>query len=116
MIQLIIKFSLTAGLVVAIAEVAKRSTFIGGLLASLPLVSILAFFWLYCETKDTEQIAQLSISIFWLVIPSLILFVVLPLLLRKGLGFYESMGLAAAATILGYYLMAYCLSIFKVKL
>jgi hypothetical protein len=76
MLYTAIKVLLTAVLVVAISEAAKRSTLLGGILASLPLTSLLAFIWLYGETGDTGKIASLSVSIFWYVLPSLVLFIV----------------------------------------
>ena len=81
MLYTAIKVLLTAVLVVAISEAAKRSTLFGGILASLPLTSLLAFIWLYGETGDTGKIASLSVSIFWYVLPSLVLFIALPMLL-----------------------------------
>jgi hypothetical protein len=77
------KVAISAVLIVAISEVSKRYSWIGGLLASLPLVSFLGMIWLYADTQDKEKIAALSWSIFWLVIPSLSLFVALPLLLKR---------------------------------
>ena len=74
MLQTAIKVLLTAVLVVAISEAAKRSTLLGGILASLPLTSLLAIIWVYGETGDTARIANLSVSIFWYVLPSLVLF------------------------------------------
>ena len=79
----IIKVLVSAVLIVAISEISKRSSFWGGILASVPLVSVLAFIWLYIDTKSVEKISQLSYSVFWLVIPSLSLFITLPLLLKK---------------------------------
>ena len=69
MLYTALKVLLTAVLVVAISEAAKRSTLLGGILASLPLTSLLAFIWLYGETGDTGKIADLSVSIFWYVLP-----------------------------------------------
>ncbi len=54
--------------------------------------------WLYGETKDTTKVADLAANIFWLVIPSLAFFISLPLLLKKGLNFYLSMGLSLTVT------------------
>jgi hypothetical protein len=67
MLPAAIKVLLTAALVVAIAEVAKRSTFAGAVLASIPLTSVLALIWLYADTGDTEKVAALAGGIFWLV-------------------------------------------------
>lgn len=74
MVYYVIKVLLSAIIIVMVAEISKSSTFWGSVLASLPLVSILAFLWLYIDTKNSEKIAELSINIFWLVIPSLSLF------------------------------------------
>jgi hypothetical protein len=111
-----IKVLLTAILVVAISEVAKRSSALGAIIASLPLTSLLAFIWLYGETGDTAKIAQLSSSIFWYVLPSLVLFVVLPLLLARGFGFWPSLLIASAATFAAYLAMTAVLARFGVTL
>ena len=84
MIYSVIKIIITSLIIVAISEISKRSSFIGALLASLPLVSVLAMVWLYIDTKDVEKVSDLANSIFWLVIPSLAFFISLPLLLKKG--------------------------------
>ena len=92
------KIIVSALLIVAISEIAKRSTGLAALLASLPLTSLLAFVWLHVEDSPPERIAELSSQIFWLVLPSLLLFLLLPVLLRHGLNFWLSLGLSAAAT------------------
>ncbi len=101
-----LKVLLTAVIVVAVSEVAKRSTVLGALIASLPLTSLLAFIWLYGETGDTQKVGALSKSIFWYVLPSLVLFVMLPMLLARGWGFWPSLGAASAVTFLAYLAMA----------
>ena len=106
----IVKVTLTAVIVVAIAEVAKRSTFWSAALASLPLTSLLAFVWLYLDTADPSRVAALSQSILWLVVPSLTLFIVLPLLLRSGVTFWVSLGVACAVTAVAYFAMVWCLN------
>lgn len=101
----IVKIVITTVLIVLIAEISKRSTLAGSILASVPLISVLAMVWLYVDTGDTQRVATLSQSIFWLVIPSLTLFISLPLLLKKGVGFYPSMALAIVLTVSAYYTM-----------
>lgn len=111
-----LKILITTVLIVIISEVAKRSTLMGGILASIPLVSVLAIIWLYVDTENTEVISKLSISIFWLVIPSLAFFLVLPFLLHKGLHFYSSLSLAIMITIVCYYLMITLLQKFGITI
>lgn len=102
MLYLVLKFSLSALLIVAVSEVAKQSGWWGGLLASLPLVSVLSFVWLYRETHNTQLLASLSYDIFWFVLPSLLLFIVFPLLLKRGVPFYGALGWACLVTMLAY--------------
>jgi hypothetical protein len=116
MLYAAIKVLVTAVLVVAISEAAKRSTLLGGILASLPLTSLLAFIWLYGETGDTGKIANLSISIFWYVLPSLVLFIALPMLLGRGIDFWLSLLIASALTFAAYLLMTAVLTRFGVTL
>ena len=95
---LAIRVLLSALVVVAVAEIAKRSTLFGALVASLPLTSILALIWLYQDTKDVSRVTTLSSEILWLVLPSLILFIVLPVLLKRGVTFYPALGAAGLCT------------------
>lgn len=105
----IIKVAVTAVVVVAVSEIAKRSPVWAALLASLPLTSLLAFVWLYRDTGEVEPVAALAQSIFWLVLPSLVLFVSLPLLLRAGWDFWASLALSCVATAAAYLAMVWVL-------
>ena len=105
MTQYVLKVLLSAVLFVAVCEVSKRSTFLGGLLASLPLVSFLALIWLYLDTKDAGKVAALSTSIFWLVLPSLVFFFALPALVKMKFSFALSFGLATALMLASYGVM-----------
>ncbi len=105
MVYYVVKVAISALLIVAIAEISKRSSLAGALLASVPLVSVLAMVWLYIDTRDGERVAALASGIFWLVLPSLALFLALPLLLRQGVNFYLGMGLSVLLTIGCYWAM-----------
>ena len=107
-----LKVALSALIIVAVTEIAKRSALFGALVASLPLTSLLAFMWLYQDTGEVEQVVNLARGIFWLVLPSLVLFLVLPLLLKQGYAFWPALGLSSAATVAAYGAMAFGLSRF----
>ena len=102
MVQYIVKVILTAILVVAISEAAKRWTLAGAIIASLPLTSMLAMIWLYLDTKNIESIQSLSYGIFWMVIPSLAFFLTLPLFSKWGLSFWSSLGISVLTTSMIY--------------
>lgn len=98
MIYYVLKVIISALVIVAISEIAKRSTGFAALVASLPLTSLLAFMWMRLEGSPPERIGELSSQIFWLVLPSLVLFLLLPLLIKYGLNFWLSLGLSVIAT------------------
>ncbi len=112
----ITKIIITTILVVLISEVAKRSTLMGSLLASLPLTSFLAMIWLYVDTASTEKVASLATGIFWLVIPSLSLFLFLPYFLKKAVNFYMSLGISTLFMILIYFAMVFFLNKTGIKI
>lgn len=116
MLYYVIKIVITTALIVVISEISKRSSFAGALLASIPLISVLAMLWLYIDTKDVTKISALATSVFWLVLPSLVLFITLPLLLKQGLHFYTSISLAIALTIGAYWVMVIILNHYGIKL
>src|SRR5262245_66357908 len=100
--------ALVSGVIIAIAsEVAKRSPGVGALILSLPLISILAFIWLWLDTADKEGIAALALSTFWFVLPTLAL-------LRGGMGFWAALGLSCLMTILLYVAMVWVLGRFVI--
>ncbi len=109
MAEYVIKIVLTSILVVAISETAKRSSLAGAILASLPLTSLLAFVWLYVDTGDTQKVASLATGIFWLVLPSLVLFVALPVLLARGIGFWPGLAMSIMLTVACYFAMIWVL-------
>lgn len=102
MLYLIIKAGLSGAIVAAVSEIARRYPGWGGLLASLPLTTLLAIVWLWRETGDTERVAALSGSTFWFVLPSLPLFLILPILLRSGMGIWAALALAVCGTLFLY--------------
>ena len=109
MTYLIIKAALSGILVMIISEVARRSPGIGGLIASLPLISVLAFIWLWQDTADLERIAAQSESTFWFVLPSLPMFLVFPALLRHGTPFWMALAASCALTMVLYALTMWLL-------
>ena len=104
-LYLFIKIGISAVIVGAASEIARRYPTWGGLVASLPLTSLLVFFWLWRDTGSAERIAELSTSIVWFIAASLPLFIALPVLLRSGLGFWPSMAMVVAGTLALYALM-----------
>ena len=101
-LYLFIKAALSGAIVAAVSEIARRYPTWGGLVASLPLTSLLAMIWLYRDAHDPERVAELSMSAFWFILPSVPLFVVLPVLIRSGVPFWASMAVVVVGTLALY--------------
>ena len=102
MTYLILKAVLSGVIVMIVSEVARRSPGLGALIASLPLVSILAMIWLWRDTGDPQRIADHAEATFWLVLPTLPMFLALPYLLRRGFEFWPSL-LSVTVLTMGLY-------------
>lgn len=116
MIYFITKTLLSALLIAAISEIAKRSPAFAALVASLPLVSLLGMIWLWRDTGDSARMIKHTEATFWFVIPSLPMFLVIPALIRAGMNFYLALGIGIALTATLYVIMSLVLSRFGVEL
>tara|TARA_R110000868_G_scaffold183900_2_gene425240 strand:+ start:3433 stop:3783 length:351 start_codon:yes stop_codon:yes gene_type:complete len=102
MVYLIVKALLSGVIIMAVSEVAKRSPGIGALVASLPLISVLAIIWLWNDTGDNERIASHAEATFWYVLPTLPMFLAFPYMLRQGVGFWPALAAACLLTFVLY--------------
>lgn len=101
----VLKLFVSAAMIVAVSEVSKRYPGWGGLLASLPLTSLIGLFWIYGETRDLAKVSAHCIGVFWFVLPSLPMFLLIPLLLKYRVPFALSLLLGCLLTIGLYGLM-----------
>ncbi len=116
MLHLVIKAAISGVIIAAASEAARRAPALGALIVSLPLVSILALIWLWQEGGEAERIAAFAQSTFWYVLPTLPLFLLLPLLLRHGVPFVPALLAGCALTITLYFVMAWALKQFGIAL
>ena len=115
MTWLIVKYLITAGVVVLVSEMAKRSDKLGGLIAALPLVTFLALIWLYIEQQPTEKIANHAWYTFWYVVPTLPMFLAFPMLLER-IGFWLALLSSVAITIVCFILFSLFIKQFGIEL
>tara|TARA_R110002073_G_scaffold32434_5_gene98289 strand:+ start:4097 stop:4447 length:351 start_codon:yes stop_codon:yes gene_type:complete len=98
MAWLITKYAVTAGIIVLVSELAKRSDKLGALIVALPLVTILTLFWLHLEQQPLSKISNHAWYTFWYVIPTLPMFLFFPFVLPR-MGFWWSMVASCMLTI-----------------
>lgn len=111
----IIKYLITAAVVVAVSEAAKASDKLGGLVAALPMVTVLTLIWLHVENQPAEKIANHAWYTFWYVLPTLPMFLLFPTLLSK-LGFWPTLLACVVITLVIFYLYAQVMAKFGVHL
>jgi len=115
MAWLIVKYLLTSAVVVAASELAKRSDRLGGLVAALPLVTLLALVWLHLEHQGEQKIANHAWYTFWYVVPTLPMFLAFPALLPR-LGFWGSLLACVGITVACFALFALLVRRFGIEL
>ena len=113
---IIVKYLITALLVVVISEVAKHSGKIGALIASLPLVTVLTLIWLYVDKAPTEKLHSHAYYTFWYVIPTLPMFLVMPWLFDQGWSFWPNLLVNIAMTLVLFAIFAAIMKNFGVDL
>ena len=116
MLYLILKAALSGLMIASASEVSRRSPAFGALIVSLPLVSVLGMIWLWRDTNDSAKVADLATGAFWYVLPSMPMFLLIPALLRRGVGFWPGLGLGCLLTIVLYGLMVAITARFGLKL
>lgn len=115
MAWIIAKYLLTAGIIVFISEVAKRSDRLGGFIGALPLMTLLTLIWLYVENQPEEKIANHAYYTFWYVIPTLPMLLLFPCLLPR-LGFWLTLGASVIVTAMCFGLFALLMKNFGIEL
>jgi len=115
MAWLISKYLITAAVVVIVSEAAKRSDRLGGLIAALPLVTVLTLIWLYVEHQPQSKIANHAWYTFWYVVPTLPMFLVFPLLLPR-FGFWPTLAACVVITVVCFGLFALLVRRFGIEL
>ncbi len=113
---LIAKYAITALIIVIVSEVAKRLDRLGALLASLPIVTIMVMIWLYLEGQGDTKIANHAFYTFWYVLPTLPMFLAMPVLLNKGFTFWWSLLICVGITVICFVITALAAKQFEVTL
>ena len=89
----LIKVTISATVLVTVAEIAGRYPRLGALLLTLPIVSILAFIMTWTKAGDMGTITQLARETLVLVPLGLPFFIPFAFANRTGLSFWSSFGL-----------------------
>ena len=98
-----LKTIISALIIVAVSEIAKKYTWTAAVIVSIPLTSLLAFIWLYYDTRDVQKVIDLSLGTIVMTIPSILFFILLPIMLKLKQNFTFSIVVAVLSTSLAYF-------------
>lgn len=116
MMYLLVKAALSGIIIALVSEISWKNPGFGALIVSLPLVSLLGVLWLWRDTGDVGRIAAHMQATFWYILPTLPMFLVMPMLLRAGVGFWLSLGVSCAMTLVLYAITVVVAGRFGVRL
>ena len=111
----VLKTIISAIIIVAVSEIAKRYTWTAAIIVSLPLTSLLAFVWLYWDTKDTQKVIELSYSTIVMSLPSFVFFIILPILLKFKQNFILSLLISIISTAIAYAIFMFFIKKFNLN-
>ncbi len=97
----VLKGLISAVIIVALSELAKRHALLSGLLAAMPLTTLLVILWIYVDTKEVTPIYQFSRAVLWALIPTALFFVALVLSLKRGVTFWSALGISMGVWLVG---------------
>jgi hypothetical protein len=100
----VIKIIISAVVIAFVSEIAKKYTSVGGLIAAMPITTLLTMFWLYFEKKDSLLISNFLYAVIQGVFITFLFFIPCIILLKKGYNFYLSVFISLSILAMGIYL------------
>ncbi len=82
-----IKVTVSAFIIAGVSELAKRMPSLGGLIAAMPLTTLLVLIWLYAETGDYQLAYTFTRSVLYAIIPTVFFFITALYLFKRGTSF-----------------------------
>lgn len=113
---LVIKYFITASLIVLISEIAKKMDRLGAFISALPLITLTVMIWMYIENVPREKIANHALFTFWYVLPTLPMFLLMPWLLNRGVNFWLSLAACTLMTFISFIVTSFVAKYFGVEL
>lgn len=100
----ITKIIVSAIIIAVITEISKRSVSIGGLVAAMPILTIIALFWFYWEKKDNIFMADFTKSVLAGFPMTIMFFIPTIYMFKKGYNFWLTLFVGLVCLIVGAYL------------
>jgi hypothetical protein len=110
MIFLLIKIIVTAGLIVLISEIAKINDKLGGLVAAMPIMTLLVILWMYYDGNSDEKISSHMSYTLLYIVPTIPMFLIFPFVISK-FGFYMAFLISILITVISVTILNFFIKI-----
>ena len=110
MIFLLIKIIVTAGLIVLISEIAKINDKLGGLIAAMPIMTLLVILWMYYDGSSDEKISSHMSYTLLYIVPTIPMFLIFPFVISK-FGFYIAFLISILITVISVTILNFFIKI-----
>ncbi|RDU37826.1 hypothetical protein DRW41_08385 [Neobacillus piezotolerans] len=96
----IVKIFVSAAIIAVITEISRRYPVQGGIIAALPIVSVLSIFWLYLQGEHIEKLSKFALGVVWGIPSTVVMLVIIGLALKNSIHLFVSLGLGVAGWLI----------------
>ncbi len=89
----ITKIIASAIVIGVVTEISRRFPSYGGIIAALPLVSLLSIIWLYVQGEQTATLSKFALGVLWGFPATAVLLVIVYISLQNSIHLFISIGL-----------------------
>ncbi|SFA69773.1 MULTISPECIES: DUF3147 family protein [unclassified Bacillus (in: firmicutes)] len=94
------KVLLSAVVIGIVTEIARRFPTYGGIVAALPLVSLLSMIWLYVQGEPSAKLSQFALGVLWGFPATAVLLAIVYLSLKNSLHLFLAIGFGVGGWLL----------------
>ncbi|MED1864459.1 DUF3147 family protein [Fictibacillus nanhaiensis] len=96
----VMKILISAGVIAAVTEIARRLPSYGGMIAALPLVSLLSIIWLYVQGEQNKTLSNFALGVLWGFPATAVLLVIVYISLKHSFSLITCLGLGISGWLL----------------
>lgn len=99
----IVKILISAIIIGVITEFSRRYPQQGGVIAALPIVSLLSILWLYTQGEQMDKISKFAIGVVWGLPGTVVMLLIIGMALKHSIHLFASLGLGIAAWLVLFF-------------
>ncbi|ANU09496.1 hypothetical protein A1A1_11962 [Planococcus antarcticus DSM 14505] len=96
----IMKVIASAFVIAIVTEISRRFPAYGGIVAALPLVSLLSIIWLYMQGEQTATLSKFALGVLWGFPATAVLLIIVYVALQNSIHLFLSIALGGCGWLL----------------